>query len=1335
MKRLLIWALALAGTLAASGDELKTSLIRSSAGLRPMVEVKGVYMAGGKFYGYRTPVEGPGEECFDWIFNDADEYHFPVVVVLDSGGNEGNVFCADCNDGLDNEGDRYLNGWMNETRYAYGTLFCYFRGNGSAPAQRMWELARKYGSPSTGLAYLCYYRYKNGDLKATSGNLGPSVNSFKGVAGTFSRNYNLAKDTTQACTTYFENGTGDGNGLQVLEETRFVTVPIRRKQRLDVCETNELRVAFADAEVSYPIVFEVGQAAADVVVEMPESGWFELDKKIGMTIYCAGTPIVSSSILCVGPAANAFDFPYLPGERSTNTLDWGEWTLDYAVASGKVAQTASAQALVLKVTGSPVWNTKAVAMNDGVFSTSNFTAWCEANRIACVVVDNTDLETGASLYSHNKGNNGRSGSPFLSKKGLNPSGLEQPSIGDTFKIELIRPDGSLVGEFAPQFNEEGGCDLNENLCRFDEFLRLVECPDEASNNYAYLTTNVFRRAESVDGKLQISNKRNVYRLEGAFGSEEFVLSAEPKAGTAELPTMLWPTVLAYDKDSDLFTNVYPRVSVYKDGDGKWQVENAYRLAQTEIDAGNIFVEVSAWTEDIHQSEKYGGHTEFEYTLSVKAATPCPGIVTFGAQPEDHIEQALTNITVKVPLYRILGTVGEVKVTVSVDEQMTTASNRYEFTETTLTWADGEESEKTVDLTLLGNELKDGLYNVVLRMSVTNDIPEGIAGKVPDIKQIYNTYSITYGTEPSDKGELSIVTGEMDLQPSADGRYYVHYSPAAGDIAEDFMVKVERTGGLGDAGAILTLKSGGKTLDVETLYWKKYLTGMQTTSVSGFPAPGKNGYTDATITLTSSNGFPVVKAKSVLNVRVVGGNSPAYATSSVSEDLVQYIAYSNEVALAKALPGGWTVMSVSAISGSLPQGLSLKVTPSGAMVVTGTPGRSSGGERQASLWWVLFRDADGNQVRSQPVGFSFKVGSLGGDPSSGEPGVSPGFASARSWSGLPLVDTATGRLAGIFDLTAAKNGRMSARYRKAGGKTVSFSSSALSGIDGDRTVYSEVAKTVSHVDYAVSVAFQANKSVTVTVTDGELPGHDLVAEAGSVLWSRENPADRWNGNYSVAFPLTGSHEPDAATLCFGAAAVQLKMTAVSALNAGRFTFAGTLPNGRAVSGSTTLVPAEVNSAAALLPLFSGSASDTFAALVTIATNGSEKVSAAKVFGTEGVTSYWKHVEANFNNEASYENDYDVFGSRFVYDSDWMPDFAGERGFSLNRNSGMAAGTLRLALDPEKPLRLTTVNWRGAMLPGWENLPMVWGSYSYSTNFVNSSYRKRSVKTGDEITFGE
>ena len=980
------------------------------------------------------------------------------------------------------------------------------------------------------------------------------------------------------------------------------------------------------------------------------------------------------------------------------------------------------------VNGGIVWDDGLIALNDAVFTSSGFTAWCTSNQVSLVYLDKAESGTGASLFSYNVASNGNSGTSFMSINGLTAeegsalaaqaeedaenlgvaATLGQAALPSGATIAMVRADGTVCGRLRPQFNSDGTCDFDENMARLDELLAQAADVAEAANdtpNGAPAESAMQYGGGEVAGTLSVNDMVDCFKLvgDGWYGKKIVFALAASALGSKPIPSEADPdvVVMRYDADSGFLEVVDYELSIFATN-GVRDVELAYSFHKEDIDAGRIFVVATAYADA--DSVKFVGDSAFSYAISAYEATPNAGIITFDAQPETAVIQESTNQVFNVPLYRMFGSDGEVSVNVVVDESLTTATGRFEFIDANLVWTNGETGVKYVPITLKGSEYNDGLYDITLRIE---DPEEAMAG----VEKYYTTYTISYGKEPSEAGQLAIVS--VTPAVSADGRIYVRYgSLDDGTLrTEDEMaVQINRTGGKGPAAAYISWKNGKESFR-ETLSWANYLTGTQTAFLAdGFPAPGKSGYADVTITATSSNDVPMVKTGATLKVRVLPYDAPAFEADAATWSGVQYTTTETNV-VALAVPDGMTVKSLKLVSGSVPAGLKVAFVD-GQLVVKGTP--TAGTVSTTATYWVQLVRAEGGTVYSMPVTVTFENKALAD--------VNDSFASAKTWMGLPMTNE-TRRLKGLLDLTVAKNGKTSVRYRMAAGKTIAFSAPGLAGIDLDGTARLAAEKNYCcGSKYVFSATLGANGSLDATVTlDDGCAGATVVGavslDSDAMAWSAVNTAERYGGDYVAAFPLGATTNEN--TLCYGSPTMRLKFGTQSAWNRGAVTFAGTLPNGKAISGTAYLVPTTEDAVAASLPVFTSSSSDTFSAMLEL--DGGSPTAAP------GVVPFWSHNEAGIDS-LSYENDYDVVGALWSW-AGW--NWIGEK-VNVNRTSGIAGGTMRIDLHGGTG-PLTTVTWRGVALPG--DKPRILGAYWSNALMPSGDSRRRTVRVGYAVELSD
>lgn len=976
-------------------------------------------------------------------------------------------------------------------------------------------------------------------------------------------------------------------------------------------------------------------------------------------------------------------------EEKTTAL--GQATADRDSAAGALetaeSDLASAEeGFFLVVNGGIVWDDELRKFNETVFESANFKSWCNDNKVVPVYLDVPEPDTRASLFSCYTASNGNSGASFMSMNGLSQAEgealavltekyAEALGLADTlgerlYQVALVRADGSVCGRLRPQYNADGTCDLNENMARLADLINQAADLAEAANDS--LTDDLpavgFNAVDGVSATLSVNDTIDWYKLDGDFVGKEVAIAVEGTGAGEEKPAI---TVATGDG-----TVLEPAV------DGVWVFDRSL--------ADNVYIAVSAYTNASASAVKYAGASKFEYVLKATETTTGYGKVGFVLTSEAVTEgPGLTNYLVRVA--RTEGLTGAVSVKVSLNTTLTTAeAERYEWAgDTTVSWKALEAGEKTVSVGLPDDGVWYGLGDIAFDLSVV----EG--GAAPATTRFVLAYQ---DDDPAEAGKLAI----FDIVPSeaGNGKRYVR-------AGENVTVRVRRSeGSYGDVTGTVTAKSGSRWNASESKVWPEKSKEIDKEFTFTPPADVFTvAQTEATFAFASTNsGIVVSSVNNPFKVTVLASDAPLFDQSEVTWSGIQYTTTDTNLT-ALAVPAGMTVKSLVKIAGSVPAGLKVAIVGN-EIVVTGTP--TAGTVAATATYWVsLVRDAGGGQVYSMPVTVTFENKALAD--------VNPGFTSSRSWTGLPVTNDR--RLAGLLDLTVAKNGRTSARYRMVGGKTVAFSAQGLAGVDPDGTVTLGAKKNVKSggvsSEYVFSATLGADGSLEASVErDGEVVGTATLS-AGAEPWSADNTAARFGGDYVAAFVLGATTNEN--TLCFGSPTMRLKFSGESAWRRGAVTFAGTLPNGKAVSGTAYLVPTTEEAVSASIPVFASTSSDTLSTMLDVDGEG--------IVATQDVVPFWSHSESGIES-LSYENDYDVVGALWSW-ADW--NWTGEK-VNVNRTSGIVSGTMRLKLD-ENSDRLTTVTWRGVAIPG--DKPLILGACWCNAAMQYDGNRKRTVRAGDSV----
>lgn len=495
---------------------------------------------------------------------------------------------------------------------------------------------------------------------------------------------------------------------------------------------------------------------------------------------------------------------------------------------------------------------------------------------------------------------------------------------------------------------------------------------------------------------------------------------------------------------------------------------------------------------------------------------------------------------------------------------------------------------------------------------------------------------------------------------------------------------------------------------------------------------------AFVAVPSTDGEPLFRAcvSDDVELTVAGGNGGTltYQTWNRASDIVKlsrYVMSSNLFAISE-IPSGRVTFAKK--SGVLPTGLKVAYAASeNAMLVYGIP------TAKAGTYEVIYQIKEGNGfelgltfVVCDPTSTTNPDGSVNDD-------VNASVTIMRTFSDIPVCDDEERRLVGTLRLTIPPKGTLSAKYVSRSGQNVSFSTRSWDGFDAETKTLR--ATLTAKAGYVMHVDVEDSGAVMIEIYDPEI-GKTFVAETdANSAWGRKNTAEAWKGYYTVALPVVDvvEHESRQGLASRGTGYLTLKMDTASAWNLGKVKWAGMLPNGTSVSGSTVLT---YGIDWALLPILKTSAMDVLSVLAKIKTGGYSDEEARSVLSADGIVASWAHMERDEAARADYEVELDVFGGPYndskslavccqdAYETtspilnfvgDGLTTNLGELGagvstvvtveekriflskdapsgltLSLNRRTGIVTGKVRL---PYEDGRYVSANWKGVLLQGW------------------------------------
>ena len=983
------------------------------------------------------------------------------------------------------------------------------------------------------------------------------------------------------------------------------------------------------------------------------------------------------------------------------------------------------KAFQLRVTGGLVWDARVRALAD-TFDSKEFKDWCAVSKVVCTVIDQRNAATGASLFTHVQATNGMRGTRFLSRNGLSEKeNGARSSEGDTFKVELIRPDGTTedgekvyengvqkaTGQIVWSTTDPARFDtvakaratLNGalELAKADPTENLNDDPATTPLTLAFNTTVTNQTLSALDAV-------DVFRLTGAYWDKAvaFTLTNTNKTDTAD--------VLSFSVCDEAGMEIPPTFDA---------AESTNRVWVFKADDA-VFVKVFT-TNALPGMVAYG--------VGATNAPPCPGTVGFKVTEAAVEEGVVTNVADNAFAFlrtegtinyfglavRRTGYTGAASCTISLDEDAIPEDMREDvrkrivWENQKLTWNGLECGETNVVIGLVND--KDWYADVKLTFNL-----EVVSGDGVEVREGDGSFTLTYkDNDPMDPGKLAIdkenMTGDA-FRAAGDGKFY-----ARAGTSLDIPVNRNDASCSNVTGRLVVVTSGvgikitdpdsGEDISETGLVWEDRESDPKTFSV-GLPKevkPGSKGHQEIKLEL---KGDHVDSKSNSVTICVLPANAPGWNDTSPDGECspdekttwtgVQYTKFEDSVELA----GDGDLVSHKLISGAVPAGLKATLDKAGRrLVVAGTPTVATP-TNGVTLVYQAQATVGGKTVWTLPVTLHITIKALA-DVNANFAG--DGAKAKTVWTGLVLLDKTAvdagepARLRGLLDLTVSPKGRTSAKWRTVEGKTVSFSAAGFAGIDeasGD--VGLAATRVVAGVTNTLTATlFAAGKiKMEATIASNDVKVAFGTVEADAAAWSKDHPATDYVGTYVAAFPVDTNWVETVAggtsPLCSGAATLTFRLAA-GAARTGRTTFAGVLPNGRTFSGSATLA------GNAALPVLAASATDAFAAELDIAKEG-------EVVATDRTEPFWAHRERNFAS-LSYDPALISVGARWtapdkgkVAELPLDIEAQGAGGevsatrLRLNRTSGAVQGALR-ARDAETG-RLATRTARGVLVPRGE-----------------------------------
>lgn len=875
--------------------------------------------------------------------------------------------------------------------------------------------------------------------------------------------------------------------------------------------------------------------------------------------------------------------------------------------------------------------------------------------------------------------------------------LSQPTI-------LLVRDDRVIARYNAYRTDARVYEDAENMARLADFLKLEAKDGELDS---YRTTTRLRHAAGGEGaaELQISDRIRFYaldnlaagsfsvtRTDGGTSSVAFSLMQGTKtlaSGTDELETSLsratveagglFLKVEAYKGagkifagtglETSVFTLTFGSAQVLEPEEGTVRYTPAQPTVAMAFESGVSYRLVGFTAESLAAAgleplvggvaDIYVASEDGTRELSVANAGSAveyqlwvPGEFAFADPSPVTIREA--QVMVDIAVVRRDGSSGATSARVKVDASAVSVGRFavgvydesgafVEQSEPVLAWEDGEDGEKVFVLRIDDGIVCEGDETLVFGLETVSGA--AVVSEEDGRKDV----TIADDDRPG-PGRLAIT----DIAPSP-VRDLQLVAVAGGKV--NFEVS-RLEGADGEIGATFAVSVGGVLteglLEPAVLSWPDKGRGEDLVRRATLTVPADAVGKTITVRLTPTGGAKADALRRSFSVSVISPDAPAFAYETATWPALSKATVSETVAVRNTAGGDVTVVKVS---GSLPDGVTARYdAAAGALTFAGQPARAG----TFTATYQVFETREGVRLAGDTFTAVFTVEDLATafPVFAGKTGVS------RTFKDVYFIESETKRVTGVLTLTIPASGRLSAKYRCAAGD-LSFSATGWTwNPEESGVIRANLTNRKPDYDgYFVELEQQASGKLVVQVHDMRFPAALLSRTLdASDVWSAERPATSWRGQYTLAFPVLDYKMAADSDLAYLAAAAgcptfTLKMTAKGAINAGRFTWTGYLPNGRGVSGSSVV---SRDGTAVLIPFFCRNASELLSALVTLrggaADEFAEEAGGPYGFGLRAITpasaalNWWEHTDAH-TDDLSFGWTYAAYGSYYDPDLDF------------------------------------------------------------------------------------
>lgn len=199
----------------------------------------------------------------------------------------------------------------------------------------------------------------------------------------------------------------EGNRLEAEAGTTNVTFTLVRDEAAAKVATNHLlTVTGPDGAVATnTVVWQAGEAEQALALDLADYPAFDADgETLTLAVLDAGGEVQDTRTVTFVARANGAENPLWIGERTAETLAFGEWTMDFEAATNKAAR-AEGEAYTLVAVSGALWcpdcaNTERNFLDVADAEGENrFKAWAASNGVALVTVDVPNFQADGAFES------------------------------------------------------------------------------------------------------------------------------------------------------------------------------------------------------------------------------------------------------------------------------------------------------------------------------------------------------------------------------------------------------------------------------------------------------------------------------------------------------------------------------------------------------------------------------------------------------------------------------------------------------------------------------------------------------------------------------------------------------------------------------------------------------------------------------------------------------------------------------------------------------------------------------------------------------------------------